>query len=403
MAVIRQELALTKAQVGNTIIASVAITILARLVAGWLCDRIGPRLTYTGLLLLGAIPTIGVAFAWNYQSLLLFRLGIGIIGASFVITQYHTSVMFASNCVGTANATTAGWGNLGGAVTQLVMPLLFGALIWLGWSSSSSWRGCMIIAGCTCALMAAAYYFLTQDTPEGNFRELRAAGKLKSHTVNKGAFREALLDRRVWSLFLIYGGCFGIELTIDNIAALYFTDYFGATLAIAGVLAACFGVMNLFARTLGGWIGDRCGSRWGMQGRARWLVLALTCEGLALILFSQMTVLAVALPCMLVFGLFMKMSEGATYSVVPFINRRALGPVSGIVGAGGNLGAVLAGTLFKIDSLPWPKALTILGGIVLTCALFAQFVRFDRTTEVGASEAIADPGTAAPATEAAGG
>ncbi|WP_405205886.1 hypothetical protein [Aquimarina sp. LLG6339-5] len=39
---------------------------------------------------------------------------IGFIGVSLVITQFHTSVMFASNIMGTANATSAGWGNLGG-------------------------------------------------------------------------------------------------------------------------------------------------------------------------------------------------------------------------------------------------------------------------------------------------
>ena len=61
--------------------------------------------------------TIGLAN--SYESFLLFRLAIGIVGASFVITQYHTSVMFAPNVVGTANATTAVWGNLGGGVTQM--------------------------------------------------------------------------------------------------------------------------------------------------------------------------------------------------------------------------------------------------------------------------------------------
>ena len=37
---------------------------------------------------------------------------------------------------------------------------------------------------------------------------------------------------------------------------------------------------------------------------------------------------------MIVFSLFVQMSEGATYSVVPFINKKALGSVAGIVGAG---------------------------------------------------------------------
>jgi NNP family nitrate/nitrite transporter-like MFS transporter len=66
---------------------------------------------------------IGVAFAQNYESFLFFRLLIGAVGASFVITQYHTSVMFAPNVVGTANAS-AGWGNAGGGAAQGLMPLL---------------------------------------------------------------------------------------------------------------------------------------------------------------------------------------------------------------------------------------------------------------------------------------
>ena len=63
-------------------------------------------------------------------------------------------------------------------------------------------------------------------------------------------------------------------------------------------------------------------------------VLAL--EGLALILFCQMATLLMAVGAMIIFNLFVQMSEGATFSVVPFINRRALGSVAGIVGAGGN-------------------------------------------------------------------
>src|SRR5262245_25288839 len=105
MPVIRDELHLSKAQIGNILIASVAMTVLARLVVGWLCDRFGPRRVYAALLVTGALPVMGLGLAHDYTSFLLFRLAIGGIGASFVITQYHTSRMFAPNVVGTANAT----------------------------------------------------------------------------------------------------------------------------------------------------------------------------------------------------------------------------------------------------------------------------------------------------------
>ena len=63
MGVVREELGLTKEQIGNTIIASVAITILARFLIGWLCDNIGPRLAYTFLLTLGSLPVMGIGLA----------------------------------------------------------------------------------------------------------------------------------------------------------------------------------------------------------------------------------------------------------------------------------------------------------------------------------------------------
>src|SRR6188768_3355912 len=58
MPTIREDLHLTKSQVGNTIIAAVSATIIARLVIGRLCDTIGPRKTYTILLLIGAFPVM---------------------------------------------------------------------------------------------------------------------------------------------------------------------------------------------------------------------------------------------------------------------------------------------------------------------------------------------------------
>ncbi|MBT3234648.1 MAG: MFS transporter [Bdellovibrionales bacterium] len=380
MAVVRDELSLTKAQIGNTIIGSVAITIFARLFIGWLCDRVGPRLTYTWLLLIFSIPVMGIGFAYNYETFLIFRIAIGAIGASFVITQYHTSVMFAPNVVGTANATSAGWGNLGGGVTQMVMPLVFAGFIAAGFATGASWRLSMVVAGAVCFLTGIGYYYLTTDLPDGNFKALRAKGKYRPAEQVKGTFKLAAADTRVWALFVIYAACFGIELTLNNIAALYFRDYFSLDLKTAGLVAGLFGLMNIFARTTGGAIGDIFGKNGGLKGRVRWLFIALFVEGIALLFFSKMTLLPMAIGTMIIFSLFVQMSEGATYSVVPFINKKALGSVSGIVGAGGNMGAVMAGFLFK-GEIPWPEALSILGIAVICISFLTFFVRFTPANE----------------------
>jgi NNP family nitrate/nitrite transporter-like MFS transporter len=398
MSVVRSELALNREQVGWCIIGSVSVTIFARLLVGWLCDRVGPRLTYTWLLILGSIPVMAIGLAHDFTTFLVFRVLIGAIGASFVITQYHTSRMFAPNCVGTANATAAGWGNLGGGVTQLVMPLLFGFFVGtIGLATATSWRLAMVVVGALCALTGIAYFFLTQDTPEGNYRDLRAAGRMEKKEATRGAFWQACQDRRVWALALIYGACFGMELTIDNIAVLYFLDYFdyfkqldsAEALKYAGLIAAMFGGMNLFARAIGGYVADKCGNRWGFDGRVKWLFVALFGEGIGLMMFSQATTLTLAIPLMITFAMFVKMSNGATYAVVPFINRRALGAVSGIVGAGGNMGAVALGFLFKSASIDWHTALLI-SGMAVTCISFASFLISYRE-EVAHEPAIAPP------------
>ncbi|GAA0597599.1 MFS transporter [Caenispirillum bisanense] len=383
MAVVREDLGLTKGEIGNTIIASVAITVLVRLIIGPLCDRIGPRKTYTGLLMLGSLPVMLIGLADSYETFLLFRLGIGAIGASFVITQYHTSVMFAPNVVGTANATTAGWGNLGGGVTQMVMPLILAGVLMLGVEQTLGWRLAMVVPGVVMLVMAALYWRFTTDCPDGNFADLRARGDLPEAKDSAGAgggFVAAARDVRVWALFVVYAACFGVELTINNIAAIYFFDTFKLDLATAGIIAGLFGLMNLFARTLGGVFSDRFARNAGLKGRVMFLFLVLFLEGLALMLFSQMTTLVVAVAAMVLFSLFVQMSEGATFGVVPFINRKALGAVAGIVGAGGNAGAVAAGFLFKSESLTYQQGLFYLGCAVVVCSFAALAVRFSPET-----------------------
>jgi MFS transporter, NNP family, nitrate/nitrite transporter len=377
MPIIREELHLTKGEIGNIMVASVAVTIFARLLIGWVLDKIGPRITYAALLALGAFPVMMIGLSNSYESFLIFRLVIGVIGASFVITQYHTSVMFAPNIVGTANATVAGWGNLGGGVTQMVMPLIFGGFVALGFLESDAWRYSMIIPGMALLIMSPIYYFYTQDLPQGNLIDLKKDPSFQMEKKKStGSIKEALADYRVWLLFLVYGCCFGVEITIDNIAALYFKDKFNLGLAQAGIVAGLFGCMNIFARALGGIASDRVSKNFGMRGRVIVLGSFLFLQGLGIILFSQATLLVWAISLMLLFALFVKMSNGATYAVVPFVNQKSLGVVSGIVGAGGNLGALLFAFVFKSESITYDEGFYMIGVGVCIIACLSFLIKF---------------------------
>src|SRR3954463_15674045 len=382
MPTIRTELHLTKGQVGNIIIASVSATIIARLIIGKLCDTWGPRKTAIRLLLIGSLPVFFVGLAHDYTSFLLFRLAIGVIGASFVITQFHTSMMFAPNIKGTANAVTGGWGNLGGGVTNMGMPLIFAAIVGFGYTKAEAWRYAMIVPGVMMLIIALLYQRFTKDTPAGNYDEV---GYHKNKTKTDWSI---LADWRIWALTMAYGMCFGMEITFDNVASLHFTDTFHLSQSSAGFWAGIFGFMNIFARALGGFVSDKVGARFGMKGKGTLLALVLLLEGLGLILFAQAGSLVFAIVSMLSFALFLKMANGATYGIVPFIDEKNVGLISGIVGAGGNLGGMLFGFLFKSETITYAQAFTYIGYIVIAVSAVVFVTRFVGKKEAAAEEVL---------------
>lgn len=387
MPVIKQDLGLTTAQIANINIAAVAVTILVRLIIGPLCDRYGPRATYCGLLLLGSLPVFGVALVQSYEAFLFMRLLISAVGASFVITQYHTSVMFAPNVVGTANAAVAGWGNAGGGAVQGLMPLILSAVLMFGVGESLGWRIAMLVPGVMMLIMAVLYWRYTQDCPEGNYSELRKDGMAAEGGKKGGwaSFKAACRNYRVWLLFLTYGGCFGVEIFFHNMAAIYIVDQYGMTLKSAGMAIAGFGLLALFARALGGWFSDKAALAGNVNSRTRVLFVFMLGEGLGLLAFANSGDAAFAILSMLIFGLFTHMACGATYAIVPFVDRKALGGVAGIIGAGGNVGAVAAGFLMK--GLGNAQQTMLVLGIVVSvtslCALAVRLAPEEKTEESG--------------------
>lgn len=381
-ATIGPELGLSREQILGAFIGSVGITVFARVLIGWACDAWGPRLAYTGLLVFGAFAVGSSALATTWPTYLASRLAIGVIGASFVITQYHTTVMFAPNVVGIANATTAGWGNVGGGVTQAVMPMVAAAMLSMGFATSelAKWRPAMLFPAVAMLVIAYLYFRYTTDCPEGNYSDLPEKRPTASQA-GPHPFWEACADRRVWLLFFVYAGCFGLELFVNGRAASYYQHRFGLAETSAGFIAALFGLVNVFARSLGGWFGDRFAAKSGLSGRVRWLVLTMVAEGVALLVFSRMGMLTAAVATMILFSTCVQLAEGATFSVVPFINKRALGPVAGIVGAGGNVGAVLCAQFMMQTGLPLQDCFLYFGLLAIAIGGAALGVKFSPEVE----------------------
>ena len=84
----------------------------------------------------------------------------------------------------------------------------------------------------------------------------------------------------------------------------------------------------------------------------------------------------VTMVCMILFSIFVQMAEGLHFGIVPFISRPALGVVSGMVGAGGNAGALIGGQ-FVIGTYDQMDAGFIrLGIVIMTMSLLMHFIYF---------------------------
>jgi MFS transporter, NNP family, nitrate/nitrite transporter len=136
--------------------------------------------------------------------------------------------------------------------------------------------------------------------------------------------------------------------------------------------------MNIFARALGGIFADKVGAKYGMRGKGILLASMLAIEGIGIVLFASSGNLTMAIMSMLTFAMFLKMANGATFAIVPFVNPKAVGIISGVVGAGGNIGGMLMGFLFKSKDISYGQAFMYIGIVVAIMGFVLYLVNFDK-------------------------
>merc|ERR1719155_402160 len=136
--------------------------------------------------------------------------------------------------------------------------------------------------------------------------------------------------------------------------------------------------MNLFARSLGGVVSDYTSLKFGMRGRLWSLWTIQTVQGFLCICMGLMKdSLGLTMLFMVLFSIFVQASEGASYGVVPFVSRRALGVVSGYVGAGGNAGSTISmAAFFSKDSMETYDGLKYMGYTTIGVTALVALIHF---------------------------
>ena len=378
MVLVRADLNIPVSGVFTTNICSVLSTVMARFLVGPLCDKLGPKICQTVLLAWISVMTLVGMSVNSLWSLGVVRFLIGAGGGSFVVTQFWTTQMFCSEIVGTANATTAGWGNLGGGVTQLLMVYVYSFFFnVVGLGSEAAWRVSFVVPAFITGSIALAMWLFGDDSPLGDLNYLYAEGVVERKTAKNSA-KIGFSNINSWIMGVQYACCFGVELHINNTAALYFAsvDSFGVGVIDAGVIASIFGWMNLFARSIGGIMSDTGMKHMGMRGRILAQSTALAIEGALLVAFSQQSEIKTAIPTLVAFSAFTQAAEGTTFGIVPYIEPAAMGGVCAVVGAWGNIGAVLWGLTFKFGYVgKMDDGYMLIGIIVICSAAVSVFIR----------------------------
>ena len=317
-ATIRKDLNLSQHDIANSNIISLVATLLVRLTAGTACDRYGPRLTFTAILLVGAIPTALAGTSTTPQGLIVIRFFVGILGGSFIPCQVWTTGFFDKNVVGTANALSAGFGNAGSGVTYFVMPAILDSLVQRQHLTDHvAWRVTFVVPFILITATALAMILTSTDTPTGKWssrsrdvkrhHEMRDtffsavgdnkpsassinSGGMASDTIklksprNRGHLSETrtmeddllaaaswelvekpsvqgstkvITSLPTWTLAVTYFCSFGTELCINSFLGAYYDKMFPSLgQSGSGNWAAMFGMLNVIFRPAGGVLSD---------------------------------------------------------------------------------------------------------------------------------------------------
>jgi NNP family nitrate/nitrite transporter-like MFS transporter len=308
MPVISKHMALTPVQKSIAIAIPVLLGSLGRIPLGILADRFGGRIVFSLVMLFSIIPAFLMGGVSNYTQLLTYGFFIGVALASFSVGVSFVNRWYPPERQGFALGVY-GAGNIGQSLAAYGSPVLAAAIgfKWGFWTF-----------GILLSIWLVIFILMARDAP--------SRIPAKSFT----EIMQPLNDNRSWILSLYYFLTFGGFVALAVYLPTLLTEVFKLTPQDAGFRTAGFVVLATLMRPLGGILADKVGGRLILK----WVfpATALMAIFLACPMMSTFTIGALGMASAIGLG------NGAVFKLVPEYFPKAVGGVTGLVGAAGGLG-----------------------------------------------------------------
>ena len=306
----------------------VAIPILAgsffRIVLGILTDRIGPRQTAIGGMLVTMVPLLwGFFFGQTVNELYFIGILLGVAGASFAVALPMASRWYPPELQGVAMGI-AGAGNSGTVLATLFGPRL---------AENLGWHGVMGVAAIPLLLVFITYILIAKNPPNQ---------PAPQPIIN---YFKVFKQKDTWYFCLLYSVTFGGFVGLTSFLSIFFVDQYGLSKVRAGdFLTLCVIAGSLF-RPVGGMIADKIGG-------AKLLNFLFVAAAIAMFGVSTLPSLPIVVSLLFLGMMALGMGNGAVFQLVPQRFQKEIGMVTGVVGAAGGVGGFLLpnilGTLKQI-------------------------------------------------------
>jgi MFS family permease len=242
---IRDEFDLGYAQAGLVVSAFSLAYGIGQLPAGWLADRVGPRLMITIGICGVALAGLFIGLSQTYILMIIFLVLMGVVGGG-----YHPSAapLISASVAPENQGRALGFHLVGGSGSFFLAPLIAAAA-----AAAWGWRSSFIGLAVPTAVFGVIFYILLG----------RRAGVSDTQSVTADSHNEVPSSPGRWRrlvVFMLLGTVTqAITFAVITFIPLFMVDHFGVGEETAAAFLAIIYSAGLWASPVGGYLSDRLG------------------------------------------------------------------------------------------------------------------------------------------------